>query len=292
MKINRLLCLVVILELVSAVSIHGQLRARRRGVPNAQNVEKQRIAGLDVAVWKPVGSAPAPLVVFSHGFRGCNTQTVFLMDALADAGYLVVAPNHKDASCGGRGGLSRAEEPFRDPLSWTDKTYKDRATDVSRLLDGLRADKQGNNRIDWARVGLAGHSLGGYTVRGSAGAWPAWKLSGVRAVLALSPYCDPFVQHGNLETISVPVMYQGGTRDVGITPTVKRLGEGCYAKTSAPAYFVEFDKAGHFAWTNLVADYQQPIVHYSVAFFDRFLRGDSKVDLTQRLSAVSDLRSK
>src|ERR1700733_2124126 len=61
------------------------------------------IAGRAVAVWKPAGTAPSagfPVVVFSHGFGGCNTQSVFLMEALANAGYLVVAPNHADASCG------------------------------------------------------------------------------------------------------------------------------------------------------------------------------------------------
>ena len=44
------------------------------------------VADRDVAVWKPLGTAPAggyPLVLFSHGFGGCNTQSVFLMDALA-----------------------------------------------------------------------------------------------------------------------------------------------------------------------------------------------------------------
>src|SRR5271170_4777599 len=78
------------------------------------------IAGRDVAIWKPAGTAPAagfPVVVFSHGFGGCNTQSVFLMEALANAGYLVVAPNHADARCGSArrergGGGWRPDEPF------------------------------------------------------------------------------------------------------------------------------------------------------------------------------------
>src|SRR5437773_2068602 len=61
------------------------------------------IAKRDVAIWKPTGTAPAggfPVILFSHGFGGCNTQSTFLMEALAHAGYLVLAPNHQDARCG------------------------------------------------------------------------------------------------------------------------------------------------------------------------------------------------
>jgi len=50
-----------------------------------------------------------------------------------------------------------------------------------------------------------------------------------------------------------PVMYQGGTKDLGITPSLKKSG-GCYPKTPAPAYFVEFRGAGHFAWTDLTTN--------------------------------------
>ncbi len=210
--------------LATALDGHAQLRGRAGAARNSEGVAKQRIAGLDVAIWKPSSDSAAPAIVFSHGYHGCNTQSVFLMEALAAAGYLVVAPNHKDAGCGGgRGVFARPDEPFRNPSAWNDGTYKDRASDITRLIEGLRADKQWSERIDWNEVGLAGHSLGGYTVVGLAGGWPRWKLPIVKAVLALSPYCDPFTLHGSLGAIEIPVMYQGGTRDIGVTPTVKRL---------------------------------------------------------------------
>src|SRR5581483_11242075 len=45
--------------------------------------ESISIAGVDVSIWRPKGAAaPAPLVVFSHWFHGCSTQTTFLMKAL------------------------------------------------------------------------------------------------------------------------------------------------------------------------------------------------------------------
>jgi predicted dienelactone hydrolase len=62
------------------------------------------------------------------------------------------------------------------------------------LIDALRNDARWKDRIEWSRVALAGHSLGGYTVLGLAGGWASWKLPSIKAVLAMSPYCDPFLQ--------------------------------------------------------------------------------------------------
>jgi predicted dienelactone hydrolase len=233
---------------------------------------------------------PAPLILFSHGFHGCNTQSTFLMEALAKAGYLLMAPNHKDATCGG-GLLERPEQPFQNPGSWNQTTYKARGDDIVRLLDAVRHDKQWSELIDWSRVGLAGHSLGGYTVLGLAGGWSNWKIPTVKVVLALSPYCDPFLQNGNLDRVGIAVMYQGGTRDIGITPSLKKSG-GCFPKTSAPSYLVEFRGARHFAWTDLVADHHELINQYTIAFFDKHLRAIPGADPAKQLAGVSDLKVK
>jgi len=248
------------------------------------------IAGRDVAVWKPSGSAPAsgyPLILFSHGFSGCNTQSVFLMEALARAGYLVVAPNHQDARCGSNHphGALHPEEPFRDDSKWSDATYRDRADDIRVVLDAVLVGKSFQEvRVDRERIGMAGHSLGGYTALGVAGAWPSWKDRRIKAVLALSPYCSPYVRSGDPGHMDVPVMYQGGTRDWGVTPTVRRLN-GAYDASSAPKYYVEFDGAGHFAWTDLNKHYQELIDAYSVAFFDRYLLGKADPDPLAPLTA-------
>ena len=71
--------------------------------------------------------------------------------------------------------------------------------------------------MDWDHFGLVVHSLGGYTVLALGGGWKSWKLSGVKAVLALSPYSAPFTVSHTLGDIHIPVMYQGGTLDAGIT---------------------------------------------------------------------------
>jgi predicted dienelactone hydrolase len=269
----------------------------------AQEVQHVSVAGRDVAVWKPSGTSPPngyPLIVFSHGFTGCNTQTKFLMQALAKAGYLVLAPNHKDAGChSGRhfsNGGQKPEEPFRDAAKWNLETYRDRREDMEAVLNAaLSTSEFGGVPVDTQRVGLAGHSLGGYTVLGLAGGWVEWKDTRIKALLALSPYCSPYLIKGQLANLNIPVMYQGGTRDFGVTPMVNKRG-GAYDLSSKPKYYVELDGAGHFAWTDLNHAYASPIDAYSVAFFNAYLKGQ-RDDLTKLFhedrppQAISDLRS-
>src|SRR5437899_2513766 len=133
------------------------------------------VGGRDVAIWKPAGGAPQtgyPLILFSHGFGGCNTQSIFLAEALAQSGYLVLAPNHKDSHCGSgsepeRGwypgkllkSVNRPEEPFRNDKNWSDATYKDRLADIEAVLDAALREKAFQGiAVDRQRIGIAGHS--------------------------------------------------------------------------------------------------------------------------------------
>jgi len=269
---------------------------------SAQEANHITVAERDVAVWRPLGTAPLighPLILFSHGFGGCNTQSVFLMQALAKAGYLVLAPNHRDARCGSArhksDGIHKPEAPFSDAEKWSDATYRDRHDDMEAVLNAVLAARSFEGiPVDASRVGIAGHSLGGYTVLGLVGGWASWKDPRIKAALALSPHCSPFVAKGDLGTMDVPMMYQGGTRDLGESPLVGKPG-GAYDKTTKPKFYVEFAGAGHFAWTNLNRRYQTSIEAYGVAFFDAYLKGETK-RLSQLMDSgrpndVSDLRA-
>jgi len=259
-------------------------------------VAEVNIAGRTVAMWKPAGPSPPdgyPVILFSHGLAGCGTQSIFLTEDLAQAGYLVLAPEHHDAGCGPRheGALFaklatvQAEATFRKPYEWSEATYRDRGADLEATLDAILTERSFDGvPIDSNRVGLAGHSLGGYTVLALAGAWPSWKDKRIKAVLALSPYCAPFIRKGDLRHLDLPVMYQGGTFDFGITPSVRRPG-GAYDLSSSPKYFLELAGAGHFAWTNLNKSYQPIITDYARAFFDHYLKGTDNPDPLGRLTA-------
>jgi predicted dienelactone hydrolase len=233
------------------------------------------VSGVQVTVWTPDRPPPGrePVLVFSHGLHGCDIQSRFITRGLAEAGYLVLAPNHHDASC--HGGTTPwfegTELQFLHPEQWDQSTYGRRFDDVRKAIQGLRGDPR-FARADWSRLGLVGHSLGGYTVLGLAGAWSGWKLPGVKAVLALAPYSLPYDVHQTLSGLEAPVMYQCGQNDFVITPTVS-APRGSYALSPQPKYYVEFANAGHFAWTDGDPTDHQAILAYALAFLNHYVRG-------------------
>jgi predicted dienelactone hydrolase len=106
--------------------------------------------------------APAPgkfpLILLSHGTGGTSGNMAWLGEALAAHGYIAAAVNHPG---------NNFADGYTVPgftLWWL------RARDLSAVLDGLFADPTFGPRIDKARIGAAGHSLGGYTALTLAGA--------------------------------------------------------------------------------------------------------------------------
>jgi len=241
-------------------------------------------SGLTYSAWLPKDFArhhhDVPLILFSHGFGGCAQQSRTLTQALADAGYAVLAPNHKDKGCkryttGLAAGLWKMmtgrgpDKSFGNDAAWNTGTEVSRHDDVEALLDFALSHAPYDSAIDPSRIGLMGHSLGGYTVLGLAGGWPGWRDPRFKAVLALAPFSTPFVDKDTLGKITIPVMYMVGTRDRLIEPA---LVSQSFAMTQAPKYLVMLDGAGHFAFTELSRTYQATIAAYAIGFFDKSLR--------------------
>ena len=241
-------------------------------------------SGLTYSAWLPRDFArhhhDVPLILFSHGFGGCAQQSRTLTRALADAGYAVLAPNHKDKGCeryttGLAAGMWKMmtghgpDKPFRHDAAWDADTEISRAHDMTALLDFALSHAPYKDAIDPARIGLMGHSLGGYTVLGLAGAWPQWRDARFKAVLAMAPYTAPFIDKETLGKIAIPVLYMGGTKDRLIGP---ELMAQSYAMAKAPKYLVMLKGGGHFAFTELSKSYQATIASYATSFFDRALK--------------------
>jgi predicted dienelactone hydrolase len=253
------------------------------------------LAGRSTSIWEPVVRAghrgASPVLIFSHGFGGCATGVRYLMKALADHGYWVFAPQHKDGSCTRRA-PGRPDEAFRNASQWSDHTYSERRDDILALEGALKLDRRYASRLDFAKLGLLGHSLGGYTVLGIAGAWPSWvSAPKPRAVLAMSPYIEPYLSSNTLGDVDVPVMLQGGTVDFGITPSLTRVG-GAYDVLKAPKYLVVFTGARHLSWGNSgSADIHAAIVESAIAFFDHYVRGaPAAAILTHAGAGVASMR--
>ncbi|MGK7864974.1 alpha/beta hydrolase family protein [Falsiroseomonas sp. E2-1-a4] len=267
---------IALLSLVAALLLAAPAREAGAADPS-QTVQ---IAGLNVALWLPGGAGggaqPRPLVLFSHAYEGCKTQSGYLMRALADHGMVVAAPDHRDA----RSPCAIASRPpasldtlpssLTNDANWNPSLYQDRRDDLRRLRAAIEQGGTPAGQVDPARVVLIGHSLGGYTVLGLAGGWPSWRGSDrIAAVVALAPFVQPFLMGGGmLGAISVPVLVQGGTSDEAI-PASMLEGEAYRALRSAsPACLVMYQGANHFAWTSLDAKLHQATAAAAVAFLE------------------------
>jgi predicted dienelactone hydrolase len=258
-----------------------------------KNVKYERIDlfGEEVYVWYSTSSfGEAPVLIFSHGFGGCATQSLFLTEELAREGYVVIAINHDDANCDGNG--ETLDPNIFHPEEWNEDSFVDRRDDILFILDNLReVEEKLNVRLDSDRVGIVGHSLGGYTALGMAGGWDSWKDDRIKAVLALSPYVQPFLHNSDLGKIDIPVMLQGGTLDYAITP---KLDES-YGELNDPRFFLVLKRVGHFGWTNNICKRYsnteecvrfnpraKTIVKYSEKFFDKYLKNERSLDLFKK----------
>jgi predicted dienelactone hydrolase len=108
-------------------------------------------------------AAPAPgplhpLILLSHGNGGRADQLAWLGVALVAHGFIAVAVNHP-------GNNALADYTVEGMSLWWL-----RAVDLGAVIDAMLADKMFGGLIDPARIGAAGHSLGGYTVLTAAGA--------------------------------------------------------------------------------------------------------------------------
>lgn len=112
------------------------------------------------ATGAPIASARAryPLIVLSHGTGGSAESMDWIAAALAASGYVVAGVNHP--------GNTALEPLTRDGFT----LWWERATDLSETIDGVLADPELGSRIDPARIGALGFSIGGYTVLELAGA--------------------------------------------------------------------------------------------------------------------------
>jgi dienelactone hydrolase len=211
------------------------------------------LAGAAASTGTPATCGRFPLVVFSHGFGGCGTQSIFFTEALARQGYVVAAPDHQDAVCSvdGKGSLRliKPDESFSRPQEWSEATHLRRGTDLRRATQWVLTSAEFGDQIDPEQIGVVGHSLGGYTALGLAGGWSSWKDDRLKAALLFAPYAAPFVVQRRLGSVNVPVMYQAADRDLLTTASSVRAA---YARSNSPKYYAQLRGGTHFEWTNLL----------------------------------------
>ncbi len=105
---------------------------------------------------------PRPLIVFSHGFGGERRQTTHLCTHWASHGYVVAAMDHVGNTTVDMMQMATAGAEQSDPMALIGRFIADRPADASFVIDRMLAG-DAPLEIDAARIGISGHSFGGWT---------------------------------------------------------------------------------------------------------------------------------
>ena len=110
----------------------------------------------------PLSGEKRPLVIVSHGRAGNSIGHHDTAEALADAGFFVIAINHPG-------------DTFTDKSRATElSVYVSRPADIRRLVDFMLSSSPAAPFIDPTRIGFFGFSRGGYTGLAVLGANADW----------------------------------------------------------------------------------------------------------------------
>ena len=166
-----------------------------------------------------------PLILLSHGSGGNAENLAWIATPLAEAGFIVAAPNHP-------GTTSRDSRQADTMKVWN------RPRDLTAIIDALLKDPKWSGSIDPARIGALGFSLGGETVLAAAGA----RLDAA----AFARYCDAikevpgmpsdcaWLKKGGIDLHAIdPVPFNAGYGDARVKAIVAVDPAGAQAYNSA-----------------------------------------------------------
>jgi predicted dienelactone hydrolase len=222
---------------------------------------------MQVASNAPPADGMFGLIVISHGSGGLSLNHRDLALALASQGYVVAAPTHPRGTDNDISGVG---------------VWVGRPKQVSRVIDTVLEDTELGSHIQRERVGVVGHSNGGYTALAVAGAKPSTRAiiahcqqhpddakfcsyggratreatqkvgeipdvrdPRVRAIVLMAPNAAPFTGEA-LARVAVPVRVYGAERD---DLTLVRYHAEPLAKALPPqTEYVLVKGAGHFSF--------------------------------------------
>jgi dienelactone hydrolase len=194
-----------------------------------------------------------PLIIFSHSSGGNRRQSTFLCTHLSSHGYIVAALDHSDVVASE---LARSDgETDRQKTARLEAWIANRVPDVCFLLDHLFNGTAWDSkaRLDPTRIGIVGHSFGGWTALAAAEVERR-----IRAVVALTPGGNSQPKRGIIPAKltfawdrDVPTLYLVAENDVWIP-----LAGMCelFERTPATKQMVILRRADHMHFMDNVEE--------------------------------------
>ncbi len=192
----------------------------------------------------PPARGPFPLIAFSHGNGGVRRQSTFLTTHLASFGFVVVSPDHV--------GNTLFDAPAQSPKARRQRHREVRGNRPRDLEAAIATALTPDPRwpaVDAGRIGVLGHSFGG---------WTALKMPlrdpRIRAVCGLAPTSEPFVGRHAFEPGElpferpIPTLLVAGIDDVlvDLETSVRPLFE----RLAPPTALVGVERLDHFHFCN------------------------------------------
>ena len=176
-------------------------------------------------------TSPRPLIVYLKGFGGLNSPADPLLVALAEAGYVVAAPNIREVS---------------DPVNYF-PAYFEQPGDARFVIDALIDSDDGvvddlAAVVDPLRIGLVGHSLGNAGAFGLA-YHDCCRDDRVGAVVAFGANPDFGLAETNFEFAGAPLLLVYGSND-DISPL--DFGTAILDVAQPPTHLLTLPGADHF----------------------------------------------
>lgn len=234
-------------------------------IPSAMLHDAARNKDLEVSIEYPTrGAGPFPVIVFSPGYGGSSHGYEGLISYWTSYGYVCIRPMHADAGAlrdamndllAMRGDQRQSANDRRQQQQRARATadaqahprpnlaeaiwekerepqWRNRVLDVVLILNSLtdleKSYPELAGKMDHSRIGVGGHSYGGFTAMLMAGTKtfsnPPLTFSDgrVKAIVAMSPQgvaTNRGLTADSWKDLRVPAMFMTGTRDYGADET-------------------------------------------------------------------------
>jgi predicted dienelactone hydrolase len=236
--------------------------------PTSAPAKSVTIGRVDTVAAEDAAPAPGrfPLLIFSHGMSSLPEMYVWLFEGLAARGFVVA-------------GVAHPRDNYNDKSgSFGDAELVERSRHVTALIDGVEGDALLASSIDASKIGIVGHSAGGYTALLAVGGrpdytqfvggrcrrapaqppgWPRFTHDPaalpvadprIRAAAAMAPGFGCLFDRDSVSAIHVPVRFYQADDDDVLQPGFNAAAFA--ALFTPPAEVVHFANAGHFVFLN------------------------------------------